>query len=251
MNDPREFKNLSLPTMTTNGKTLTRKQLKATERCVNLLRGKVRLGAFTRDDDAQGKGGLRLTDARGYARPMMWAHYAKNHRGVCLVFDRTPLETALRARFGPDVMTGAITYDTLNPNSWTPILDTERVHALGEQAAAEEFFTQYKSPLMFTKNRDWSVEREWRFAIDGQPSGFATLQLSSGIVAGLVVGMSVGPTTLAKLGSVVSTFGIRDHVAVADLHNVNVIDILPVKTSGPTLRRFTNTELRANGYFRF
>lgn len=243
MNDPREFKRLTLPVMS-NGRPLTRRQLATTEQLVNRRRLAVRVGAFTRDDAAGRGSSLVRTDARGYARPMMWTHYARNHRGVCFVFDRAAFERALHAKFGADLLTGDISYLTLSaPPAWTPVLDASGVRSHGEAKAADRFFNVYRRDLLFTKNQDWSVEREWRVAIDNQPTGPIDVRLSPGIVAGLVLGLSLPRASLTAVQTVASAFGISDHVARAYQHQVNVIDVVPHNTSGTRWRDYTRTEL--------
>lgn len=248
MNDPREFKKLVVPIMST-ARTLTRREVVTIERMVNKRRLAVRLGAFTRDD-AAGKGSSMVrTDSRGYARPMMWTHYARNHRGVCFVLERAALESALIAKFGADLLTGDIDYSTLPaPGAWTPLLEASDVHAHGEAVAADRFFNAYKRELLFTKNQDWSVEREWRVAIDNQATGVVDVQLSPGSVAGLVLGLSLRRADLAAVRTVATTFGIADDVVRAYQHQVNVIDVVPVDTSGATWRDYSRSELQSLGY---
>lgn len=248
MNDPREFKNLVLPVMSA-GRPLTRKQLQATEKFVNRRRLAMRVGAFTSDDAAGRGSSVVRTDSRGYARPMMWTHYAGKHIGVCLVLERDALERALRNKYGADVLVGDVTYSSLPaPPAWTPTLEATEVHTHGEAIAAERFFVANKRDLLFFKNQDWSVEREWRVAIDNQPSGVVDLSLISGIVAGLVVGMRASKGRLTAAQAVATAFGISDHVARAYQHQVNVINVIPVDTSGATWRDYTVTELRSLGY---
>lgn len=248
MNDPREFKKLVVPVMST-GRPLARRQLVSTERIVNKRRLAVRLGAFTRDDAAGHGSSMVRTDSRGYARPMMWSHYARNHRGVCFVFDRAALERALAAKFGSDLLTGHIDYLTLPaPGAWTPLLEASEVHAHGEALAADRFFTAYKRELLFTKNQDWSVEREWRVAIDNQPTGVVDVHLTAGTVAGLVLGLSLRRADLAAVRTVATIFGIANDVARAYQHQVNVIDVVPLDTSGTTWRDYSRAELQSLGY---
>ena len=248
MNDPREFKKVVVPVMSA-GRPLTRRQLVSTEHIVNERRLAVRLGAFTRDDAAGSGSSMVRTDSRGYARPMMWTHYARNHRGVCFVFDRAGLEIALRAKFGSDLLTGDVDYLTLpTPGAWTPLLEASDVHAYGEAAAADKFFTSYKRELLFTKNQDWSVEREWRVAIDNQPIGVVDVKLAPGTVVGLVLGLSLRRADLTAVRTVATTFGIADDVARAYQHQVNVIDVVPLDTSGTTWRDYTRSELQSLGY---
>lgn len=248
MNDPREFKQLVVPVMSMGG-SLTRHQLVSTERIVNKRRLAVRLGAFTRDDAAGVGSSMVRTDSRGYARPMMWSHYARNHRGVCIVFERATLEDALTAKFGSELMVGDVDYSTLPaPTAWTPTLDASDVKTYGEAIAADRFFNSYKRELLFTKNQDWSVEREWRVALDNQPNGVVDVHLPPGCIAGLVLGLSLRRADVPAIRAVATTFGIADHVSRAYQHQVNVIDVVPLDTSGATWRDYTRSQLQSLGY---
>jgi len=215
MNDPREFKHLVLPVMST-GRPLTRQQVLDTQQLVNDRRLAMRVGAFTRDDAAGNDSSLVRTDSRGYARPMMWTHYADMHRGACLVLDRPALESVLQSKFGPDLLVGDVSYSSLTAApAWTPMLEASEVHAHGEAVAAQRLFDANRRELLFIKNQDWSVEREWRVAIDNQPSGVIDVPIASGVVAGLAVGMNATATDLAIAQTVGTTFGIADHVVRA------------------------------------
>ena len=67
--------------------------------------------------------------------PLMWAHYAASHTGVCLEFD------ALTAPFTPETGATKIEYRTTYP--------------------AHDIVTIGYEPLV-TKSSDWSYEAEWR-----------------------------------------------------------------------------------------
>ena len=169
--------------------------------------------------------------------------------GVCFVFERAAFESVLRGKFGPDLLTGDVKYLTLTaPRTWTPVLEASQVRTHGEATAAGRFFNRYRRELLFTKNQDWSAEREWRAAIDNQPAGVVDVRLSHGIVAGLVLGLSLPSASLAAVQTVATAFGIADHVARAYQHQVNVIDIVPLDTSGTTWRDYSRTELHSLGY---
>lgn len=209
----------------------------------------MRVGAFTRDDAAGDDFSLARTDSRGYARPMMWTHYADKHSGICFVLDRHQLENVLRGKFGSDVLVGDVTYgDLAAPDAWTPMLDASEVHARGETVAAELYFETNRRDLLFVKNHDWSVEREWRIAIDNQASGIVDVAIGGDVVVGLVVGLDVSDSDIADVQDVAGAFGIADHVARAYLHQVNVIDVLPVNTSITPWRYYTAPELTRLGY---
>ena len=81
---------------------------------------------------------------RLHLNPLMWAHYADQHRGICLEFDttvapeRNPLCEAHPVRYQRD-------YPTLN----------------FFEADAEERVTA----LCLTKSTDWEYEQEWRYVL--------------------------------------------------------------------------------------
>ena len=59
-------------------------------------KSKIRVAAFCLD---QPFGNMDNQGRRGYARPRMWAQYAENHHGVCIVLDRAGLDQAIRQRY--------------------------------------------------------------------------------------------------------------------------------------------------------
>ncbi|MDB5856635.1 MAG: hypothetical protein JWQ76_324 [Ramlibacter sp.] len=71
--------------------------------------------------------------------PVMWAHYAAKHHGVCLGFD-VPDYLAREVRYSPDRLT-----NMLNNNQPAAGLEQQKLEA-----------------VLTTKFADWSYEREWR-----------------------------------------------------------------------------------------
>jgi hypothetical protein len=183
---------------------------------------------------------------------MMWTHYGNQHRGVCFVFDREKFDAAVKAKYGGDAFNDKITYMTLSaPPAWTPILDATDVHTHGEVAAAARFFAQYKRDILFTKNRYWCRARVARN--NRQPPTHNDCQHRSHArdVVGLVLGLRLQRARLPMVKTVVDAFGIADHLAVAYLAQANVIDVLPVDTSRPTLRYYARDEPTSLGYLLF
>jgi hypothetical protein len=79
--------------------------------------------------------------------PVMWAHYANKHSGVCLGFDIPDN--------GPDPLAGPVVY---NPQRLQFVLD-QRKNLFGID---EEFLRA----LLYTKSQEWAYEREWRSMAD-------------------------------------------------------------------------------------
>lgn len=112
----------------------------------------------------------------GFARASMWAHYAQNHRGICLEFDGLALNEAINSAVVPGdlVFSGAVEYnDEFNfarmrhrgdalQISWPDvsknnIVDGMRQHIL---ARYDLFFLE--------KTKDWKVEQEFRWLVNSQ-----------------------------------------------------------------------------------
>lgn len=249
MNDPREYKELKVPVLNL-GLKATPSQTRRTEAKLNWQRHTIRAASFTRDEGRGRPNTIPRTDGRGYARPMMWTHYGNRHLGMCFVFNRQAFESAVTAKFASDVSFGPVEYVTgPDRNSWTPLMDTSDIHALGVDVAADKLLASYEHELLFQKNKEWDVEREWRCCVHRQPpKAVVDVALVHTIVAGVVVGMSVPQDKLAMVKEVVTAFSVLTNVAVAYQHQVNVIDTLPIDTTGPNWRYFTDNELSSLGH---
>lgn len=105
---------------------------------------------------------LDARESPGYARPTMWAHYARGngeagYGGACFVFDREEVLAALdadgRSRGGA-VRHGAVVY--ADRPVGTPFLFSDSTESADDQAAEQ------LAPLFLTKTNDWAVEHEYR-----------------------------------------------------------------------------------------
>ncbi|HUA43766.1 MAG TPA: DUF2971 domain-containing protein [Solirubrobacteraceae bacterium] len=111
----------------------------------------------------------------GWARSPLWQHYADNHRGVCLIFDREKLTRTVEAQLTerhPDSRSGAVRYSktglagehhvSLSLNVGLPGADQGRRH-----------LRQYASQYFFVKLIDWENEHEFRFVEVSEDDGYA------------------------------------------------------------------------------
>jgi Protein of unknown function (DUF2971) len=74
-----------------------------------------------------------------WASPLMWAHYARSHTGVCLGFD-IRADLPLQVHYEPERVR-------------TLLNDIEPLHGLNEETMKTVLRTKYEA---------WSYEREWR-----------------------------------------------------------------------------------------
>ncbi len=170
MNDPRESKRWFLNKVIGPGDLDADAWARA-----EAFRRNVKIAAFASDQSADSFGA-------GYARPRMWAQYAANHTGACIIFHRGALTQQLTEQFGDadhrgwKVDCGGVEYR-----------EVEALTASLGSDISEFFFANWKDAF-FTKHADWRDEREFRLVLyspaDEKP---AYLNIESAAVA-LVLG---------------------------------------------------------------
>jgi hypothetical protein len=162
MNDPRESKDWMLDLLI-QGTTLPDETAITAWKEIQDYRRKIRVAAFCLD---QPYGNLDNQGRRGYARPRMWAQYADNHRGVCIVLNRVGLEQAIRRRYperdGSWVRAGRVQYvETPQEDVMSSSVVLNSVDQARE--SVQEHFYRHAERLFFTKHVDWRDENEYRW----------------------------------------------------------------------------------------
>ena len=179
MNDPRESKDWYPPLVFRGDLRLTANEIAVFNRAVAEYRKRIRIVAFCLDQPF-GEGYNR--SRRGYSRPRMWAQYAENHKGVCIVMDRVGLDQAIRLGY-PDqrdswVLAGKVEYVETAPDD-----PASRAIVLRDdhdiEASVQDSFTQFAHRLFFVKHVDWRDENEYRWVYydsDGTGTGINGLR---------------------------------------------------------------------------
>lgn len=172
-NDPRESKDwrFGFHTNSTFGATQG-PQFAALEREATLIaKSCCKVICFTRDaPEATGFALNRVFD-RGYCKPRMWAQYAENHRGACLVFDAPRLRSALMDSVidHQDLFEGDVKYhnqSVARPLAGNPfILDFDGIQSRGMNSIVQHHIRHYWKPLFFEKLLDWRDEYEYRWIL--------------------------------------------------------------------------------------
>jgi hypothetical protein len=192
-NDPRETKDWVFGYGTRNG-PLDIEEVKRVEREITqTAKSKSKVICFVRD----GTGGVGMEPnaiyERGFCRPRMWAQYAQNHTGACLVFQSNSLRRALTDSISnpADLFEGDVAYrdrsrgPSLQNNPFIIDLDAIRQHGVREAARAHVH--QYWRDLFFEKMKDWSDEREHRWVLWEADSDFHHFRFRDSLV-GIVLG---------------------------------------------------------------
>ena len=103
----------------------------------------------------------KKTSYNGVDRPRMWAQYADNFKGVCVVFDRDKIKKMCKQK-----------------NAWIYKISYKKVVSFGNGSyiKLEDYKDKYnfidtiKSKLFFTKTDDWASEDEVRIVFNSVDS---------------------------------------------------------------------------------
>jgi hypothetical protein len=165
MNDPREAM-VWRPTGIAAAGTYTEAEMN--KRIDDILRRSACLLAMTADREPTPDADPATLFHRGWGRAPLWAHYADNHRGVCVLLNTFAVQQALNklpvkdGRYSThgriDYVDGPIQIGGLTGGPFTdePSLD---------KAIFESLNISWISGLHMTKNTDWAYETEVRIAV--------------------------------------------------------------------------------------
>lgn len=198
-----------------------------------LLRLSARMACFTADrplfleDREYASLDVRHEDLQlpGYLHDRMWAQYADNHKGVCIVFDRERLLKSVREYFGDrgQLVSGSVAY-VLDPGAAFYNHYYDDVRDLGDTGYARHLRKQKPGHLYLTKSVDWLSEEEFRVVwiseddIDDKPELVP--------VEGCIVALYLG-----------SRFPEAYHLNVRTLRDQLGIDVYTMKSSFGRLMR--------------
>ncbi len=139
-------------------------------------------GAITSDDFRRTTGVLSLTELDRH--PLMWAHYADAHHGICLEFDTTvaegsnPLAAALQVNYQADFPVLRFFYDG----------DVELVNASA-----------------LAKSDHWQYEKEWRVVV--AHGARRKMRPPPGVLTGITLGARISSNDQAEVCSWVARLG--------------------------------------------
>jgi hypothetical protein len=174
MNDPRESKEWYPPLSFRGDAQFTAKEIAAFNQAIAGYKKMIRIAASCLDRPFN-EGYNR--SRRGYSRPRMWAQYAENHKGVCIVIDRAGLDRAIHLRY-PDqraswVLAGKVEYvETARDDPATLAIVLRADNDI--EASVQDHFSEFADRLFFVKHVDWCDENEYRWVYydsDGTGTG--------------------------------------------------------------------------------
>jgi len=104
----------------------------------------------------------------GYSRPRMWAQYAENHTGLCIIFYGNKLNaninSALKDREQCQIFHGEVTYRNYNSveSKW---LDYSDIIKYGLTNGIRKHYSDNYQHYFLSKFPDWQGESEYRWLI--------------------------------------------------------------------------------------
>jgi hypothetical protein len=226
LNDPREFKNFDLDAFST--RDIGNDIVEMTRLMEMALKSGWKIGCFVMDpvDSAiSGRGdrtaarALDLAHERGHSRPRMWAQYAANHAGACIVFDKKKLDQSIRsyaAQNSLQVYCGSVRYmnepvvPRIMPGPFCFCVDEVRERGLAVTAThhAERHFRD----LYLTKNTDWEAEREYRWLLKGNGDHEEFVDIGDSLV-----GIAIGELFPSQFKPELGRYALKSNVSVATM----------------------------------
>lgn len=153
-----------------------RKDKKVEDYYIRMLANKIRENI---NSEMQTLGVLSL--ARHFNCPLMWSHYADDHKGICIEYDIT------KSVNGPPI---AVNYDSPRGICVSDLIDWK----LSKSSKAKE---KIEGIYFYAKAPQWEYEEEWRYTNNTQGVSPSHLAIS-GVYFGMRCDSSV-TTSLVKL----------------------------------------------------
>ena len=169
-NDPKETKDWLLIPDTNEGRDLTQYTPEYLSKRLNpYFKESTRLLCFSKDQELTGNH-LEDTPKRGFCKPRMWAQYAGNHTGICLIFDSERFTKNFHDKFYDKEYTynHVDYYDRLLADTQLEqayMINIDYLGEKGDRDYSNEHLFKFNKRLFFEKAKDWENENEFRFAI--------------------------------------------------------------------------------------
>ncbi|WP_457937022.1 DUF2971 domain-containing protein [Aeromonas veronii] len=168
-NDPKESKDWFFIPGTNEGRCLDKYTPEYLSKKMNPdLKEKTSLICFTKDKILSGNH-LEDMPLRGFCKPRMWAQYAANHSGVCLIFDESLFSKFFHEQFNDKTYSCRdVIYcdrkisDVAMEQAF--IVNVDHLERRGDDYVFDHLM-KFQNRLFFEKASDWSSEDEYRFVI--------------------------------------------------------------------------------------
>ena len=160
MNDPLEFQDHHKDSLVFNGNPSNEELALIMRRFKDSVTERekaVRFASFSMDLSKGSQGEYYNNLSKGWARSRMWAQYADNHKGVCLVFDKKKLVEDFENSFKSEMC----------ETHCRKVEYTNNLDSLKETLSqpCDSFLTLDKIQFLFLKCEDFKDEQEFRLLL--------------------------------------------------------------------------------------
>jgi hypothetical protein len=205
-NDPKETKTWQFSIGTNENRDLSGYSLtEISEKFTQALKHKTNLACFSQDEALKGDH-TRDIYARGFGKSRMWAQYADNHKGVCLVLEKSAIRKSAEDQFrderfrlygGPVIYKDRLITQVNNPADGF-VIDADYLEKLGFDEYVKAHVKTHHKALFFEKVTDWSRENEFRVVVFGKREEDLFLYID-GAIAGVVFGTDCAEEDIMKM----------------------------------------------------
>lgn len=122
----------------------------------------------------------------GYSHARMWAQYAENHKGSCIVLDKEALDGEICKAFGKEnIFQGPVRYadGPLREDSRAFQLSYKSIEESGLEKILEDHVNKHFGAIFLRKYRDWENETEYRWIIKSKSNGYELVSIVNAIKA--------------------------------------------------------------------
>ena len=207
-NDPKETKPWEFSLSNGSVEQLSSYKLAPfTKKLNGALKSRTKILCFSQD--YPNLSGYHISDIsfRGFARPRMWSHYAEDHKGVCLVFDRKKLDLNFNSLVyeEPLGIFGPVEYRDGSPMDSFSI-NVRKLEQRGFDEFCWDYIKGHHKILFFQKMTDWATENEYRYLIFREDSEDLLLPID-GALRGVIVGEDASQDSIDKIFELVASKG--------------------------------------------
>lgn len=178
------------------------------------LKHRTKVFCCTRDMPPLTGDHIREIFNRGFCKPRMWAQYADDFTGVCLVLNRVKLEEAIRNSLpaGSHVLVGEVGYENRGigegggPHPFC--IDVDWLERLGRGKYPDWHLKNYFKGLFFEKARDWRDECEVRWVMYSAEPEFIHFDIQE-VLVGIIHGHSTPSEAIDKIMSLTAGWSVE------------------------------------------
>jgi len=121
----------------------------------------------------------------------MWAQYASNHTGICLVFDKEQFTQEVESQLGAtgQILKGNVEYydqgiarRLFDQSEQEFMINLDHLEKVGKSRYVADHLSTHYRRLFFEKMSDWRDENEWRYLIHTKDSEPKYVEYRSSLV---------------------------------------------------------------------